>query len=194
VFLLSLLASNLLSPRLNHVGPFHLIPFLFAIIRFPSSVKRSQLRISESSISTARIRFLRDPLASSNFSPDIRHTPSSPTILLKVMKLLSGLLGLIAYFLFFDCILADSVITQPNGLVFSYSTSGTVTQTFILQTSVVTSCAPCTATATPTPAPTAVANPSVQVQTTSGGSTSKPQLRMVAVTASILGSLYLIFV
>jgi hypothetical protein len=108
------------------------------------------------------------------------------------MKLFSGLLGLIAYFLFFDCILADSVFTQPNGLVFSYSTSGTVTQTFILKTTVVTSCAPCTATAAPSAAPTAASNPSVQVQSTSGGSTLKPQLRMVAATVGFLGSLYFV--
>lgn len=112
------------------------------------------------------------------------------------MKLVSGLLGLIAYFLFFDCILADSLVTQGNGLVFSYSTSGTATETFILQTTVVTSCVPCTATATPSAAPSAVPttapNPSVQVQSTSGGSTVKPQLRMVAATVGVLGSLYFI--
>jgi len=114
------------------------------------------------------------------------------------MKLFSGLLGLIVYFLFFDCILADSVITLPNGLVFSYSTSGTVTETFILQTTVVTSCAPCTATASPSDAsldaPTAAPNPSVQVQSTSGGSTLKPQLRVVAATVGLLGSLYFVLV
>jgi len=103
------------------------------------------------------------------------------------MRILSTLPGLTASSVVLDLILAESVVTESNGLVLSYSTSGAAVQTFVLQTTVVTSCAPCTATAAVVPAPP------TQVQTTSTGLSLNPRIYLVAGMITALTAFVFIF-
>ena len=72
------------------------------------------------------------------------------------------------------------IVTQTDGEVFSYSVSGTVTQTFVLQTTVVTSCGACMSTSSAASG-SSTAVPSAQVQSTSGGNALRPQILVAGV-------------
>jgi hypothetical protein len=92
------------------------------------------------------------------------------------MKFFCALFTLV---LFLTSSVLGQIVTQSDGEVFSFTVSGTVTQTFVLQTTVVTSCGACSATgssyASGSYASSAPA-PSVTVQTTSGGNALRPQV------------------
>jgi hypothetical protein len=139
--------------------------------------KRQRLFTAQSSHS-----FFRKPAA----FPDGIILLSLFRILSSTMTNFSTLFGLIASSFFFYGILADSIVTQSNGLLFSYSTSGTEVKTFVLQTAVVTTCTPCSTVGTVTPMP------SVQIQTTSSGTSIRPQLCLIAGAFTVLSGLVLI--
>jgi hypothetical protein len=109
------------------------------------------------------------------------------------MKFSSSFLSLLAFFTLFSCIFADSNSASSNIRVFSTVTSGTVVQTLVLKTTVITSC-PCSTSPTATATGShnvAIASP--QIQTTSLGSSVRPRLLVVAGGIGVLSSLLLIF-
>jgi hypothetical protein len=107
------------------------------------------------------------------------------------MKFFCALFTLI---LFLTSVVLGQIVTQSDGEVFSFSVSGTVTETYVLQTTVVTSCGACSATGSSYPsasyAPSAAA-PSVSVQTTSGGNVLRPQM-MAAGVGIIAGLVFVL--
>lgn len=117
------------------------------------------------------------------------------------MKFSSSFLALLSLFTLFSCVLAGSDSSAGTGsLVFSTTTSGTVVQTFVLKTTVITSC-PCSTavptitatTATTTTTGGSTQSPTLQVQETSMGNSVRPRLLVVAGGIGVLSSVLFIF-
>ena len=183
--------SNLLTPSLQKGEPSHsllfdlFVPFFFFVrsslsLKFERSITPSALV----SFGELKLWHFRNRTALPDQGVSLL---CSSQVSICIMRIFSRLLGLIACYALFDSILADSIVTQSNGLVLLYSTSGTTVQTFVLHTTVVTSCAPCTATAAVIPAP------STQVQTTSAGFRLNPRIYVVAGMVAPLGAFLFIF-
>jgi hypothetical protein len=113
-----------------------------------------------------------------------------PSFLPATMKFFCALFTLV---LFLTSLVLGQIVTQSDGEVFSFTVSGTVTQTYVLQTTVVTSCGACSATGSSYASSTApsTAAPSVSVQATSGGNALRPQI-MAAGVGLIAGLVFVL--
>jgi len=107
--------------------------------------------------------------------PVVHRSPSGPPV--PTMKFFSALFSLLA---FLSVVLCQSIVTQSDGSVFSYTVSGSVTQTFVLSTTVITSCGPCTPGASASGSAAApgssTATPAIQAQAQSAATSLRPQV------------------
>jgi len=109
------------------------------------------------------------------------------------MKFSSPFLALVAFFAILSCAFAQATSGDSGSLIFSTVTSGSVTQTLVLVTTTVTSCAPCSTTlgVGATGSATKGATPAVFTGTSSGSSI-RPGLLAVAGSLGVVSSLFFV--